>query len=53
MKVNRIEIFRAGNGGFMWHAVARNGKLLAWSGETYKRRADCVRAMEAVTAATE
>ena len=32
-----------------WHALARNGRKLGWSGESYTRRAACIAAMVAVT----
>lgn len=32
-------------GEWYWSCRHANGKLVAWSGETYKRRADCKRAL--------
>ena len=57
MKVHRIEVFwvlHEREFGKMrrewaWHALARNGKKLGWSGESYTRRSACIVAMEAVT----
>ena len=59
MKIHRIEIFAVLNERkfgkmrreWCWHALARNGKKLGWSGENYTRRAACVAAMQAVTGA--
>ena len=60
MKIDRIEIFAVLHERefgkmrreWAWHALARNGKKLGWSGESYTRRAACIAAMEAVTDAT-
>ena len=57
MKLHRIEVFRVLHERefgkmrreWAWHALARNGKKLGWSGESYTRRSACVEAMEAVT----
>ena len=57
MKLHRIEVFRVLHERefgkmrreWAWHAVARNGRKLGWSGESYTRRAACIAAMEAVT----
>ena len=56
MKVNRIEVFPVlnergdkGRREWAWHALARNGKKLGWSGESYQRKAACIAAMLAVT----
>ena len=58
MKVHRIEVFpfwRVHEGKprreWAWHALARNGRKLGWSGESYTRRAACIAAMVAVTGA--
>jgi len=60
MKIHRIEIFAVLNERkfgkmrreWAWHALARNGKKLGWSGESYQRKAACIAAMLAVTDAT-
>ena len=57
MKLHRIEVFRVLHQRefgkmrreWAWHAVARNGRKLGWSGESYTRRAACIAAMVAVT----
>ena len=57
MKVHRIEIFAVLHERkfvkmrreWCWHALARNGRKLGWSGESYTRRSACIVAMEAVT----
>ena len=57
MKLHRIEVFRVLHERefgkmrreWAWHALARNGKKLGWSGESYTRRSACIAAMEAVT----
>jgi len=58
MKLHRIEVFPIlmprGHPDklckeWCWHALARNGKKLGWSGESYTRRAACIAAMVAVT----
>jgi uncharacterized protein YegP (UPF0339 family) len=57
MKVHRIEIFAVLHERkfgkirreWAWHALARNGRKLGWSGESYTRRAACIAAMVAVT----
>ena len=57
MKIHRIEIFAVLHERkfgkirreWAWHALARNGKKLGWSGESYTRRATCIVAMEEVT----
>ncbi len=42
----KFEIFRDGDGEFRWRLRAKNGKIVADSGEGYKKRKDCVRGME-------
>ena len=57
MKIHRIEIFAVLHERkfgkirreWAWHALARNGKKLGWSGESYQRKAACIAAMVAVT----
>ena len=58
MKLHRIEVFPilmprghpdTPRREWAWHALARNGKKLGWSGESYTRRSACVAAMVAVT----
>ena len=57
MKLHRIEVFRVLHERefgkmrreWAWHAVARNGRKLGWSGESYTRRSACIAAMVAVT----
>jgi uncharacterized protein YegP (UPF0339 family) len=41
-----IEINRSIGGEFYWHARASNGKVLADSGETYKRKAALRRTLD-------
>lgn len=39
----KFEILRSQqNQQFFWHLVADNGKRVAWSGETYVNKADCL-----------
>ena len=33
-----------------WHAIARNGRKLGWTGETYTKRAHCISALDAIAA---
>ena len=57
MKIHRIEIFAVLNERqvgkirreWAWHALARNGRKLGWSGESYTRRVACIVAMEEMT----
>ena len=57
MKLHRIEVFRVLHERefgkmrreWCWHALARNGRKIGWSGESYTRRAACIAAMVAVT----
>ena len=56
MKIHRIEVFPIvyQSGGkprreWCWHALARNGRKIGWSGESYTRRSACIAAMVAVT----
>ena len=56
MKIHRIEVFPIvyQSGGkprreWAWHALARNGRKIGWSGESYTRRSACIAAMVAVT----
>jgi len=59
MKVHRIEIFAVLHERqfgkirreWCWHALARNGRKIGWSGESYTRRSACIAAMQAVTGA--
>lgn len=37
-------------GQFFWHLQAANGKIIAYSGESYKNLADCQAALEIVQA---
>jgi uncharacterized protein YegP (UPF0339 family) len=30
-----------GSDGFYWHLIAANGKIVAWSGESYHNKLDC------------
>ena len=36
-------VYQDGRGEWRWQICARNGKIIADSGESYKRRGDCVR----------
>jgi uncharacterized protein YegP (UPF0339 family) len=38
-------VYKDRKGEFRWRVVAHNGKKLANSGESYKRRIDCLRGM--------
>ena len=52
MKVHHIELrpTRTKKGiQWAWHAIARNGRKLGWTGEKHTRREHCVEAMHAVT----
>ncbi len=39
--MRRVEIYRDKAGQWRWRAVARNGRILADSGEGYRRQGDC------------
>jgi len=55
MRVHHIDLkmtkTKAGKKQWAWHAIAANGRRLGWTGEKHVRRAHCLDAMEAVTAA--
>lgn len=41
-----IKFKRSKNGEFFWHIIHRNGKEIARSSETYKRRLSAVRSVQ-------
>lgn len=45
----RLDIYRAEDG-WRWRIVARNGRIVADSAESYRRRVDCVRMATKVAA---
>jgi uncharacterized protein YegP (UPF0339 family) len=47
----RHRFFRDAHGDWRWHLVARNGRIIACSGEGYRRWRDCVRAAGMLTPA--
>lgn len=38
----RIDVYRDKKGEWRWRMVARNGRIIADSGESYKRKKACV-----------
>lgn len=44
---DRIEVYKTD--GWRWRYVARNGRVLADSGQAYSRRIDCVNGAQRVT----
>ena len=42
----KIEFLRADNGEFYWHVKSANGKLIATSGETFKRKGSARKSFE-------
>ncbi len=49
MKQPRVYVYRDAAGRWRWHYRAANGRILADSGQSYKRRIDAVTASETVT----
>jgi uncharacterized protein YegP (UPF0339 family) len=48
-EVARFEVLLSPqNGQFYWHLLADNGQPIAWSGETYVRKIDCVNMLNAI-----
>lgn len=45
-----FQLFKTRRGQWRWRLRARNGKLVACSGEAYRRRADCMAAIDLVRA---
>ncbi len=46
MKTSKIQVYKSRkNGQWGWRYVAKNGRKVACSGETYKNRADCLNAI--------
>lgn len=43
----KVEIYKDRAGEYRWRARARNGRIVADSGEGYGRRRDCLRGIEA------
>jgi hypothetical protein len=52
VKVARVNLKKAPRG-WSWHAIARNGRRLGWTGEAHKTRLHCIRALVAVVAPFE
>lgn len=46
----RYVVYRDRQGDYRWRLVAGNGKVIATSGEGYRRRRDCANAIVAVNA---
>ena len=46
-RTDRITVYRAEDG-WRWNYRAKNGRIMADSGEAYRRRADCLRGVERV-----
>lgn len=45
----KIEMYKDAQGQWRWRIVSANGRILADSGEAYKRRHDCLRGVNVVT----
>ena len=43
-----FKIYRDEKGEWRWHLIARNGRILADSGEGYKRRGKAIRMIEKI-----
>lgn len=48
MKTSKIEVYKDRNGEYRWRLVSSNGKVLADSGEGYKRKYGVIKAIAAV-----
>lgn len=48
--MTRFHVYPAADG-YRWRLVARNGRIIAESGEAYTRERDCWRAVDRVRAA--
>ncbi len=46
----KLHVYRDDAGEWRWRLKARNGRILADSGESYKRRATCLRIARTVVA---
>lgn len=46
----RYALYRGRDGDWRWRLVARNGRVVADSGEGYRRRRDCLRGIRLVQA---
>lgn len=44
----KFEVFRSRNKQWRWRLLASNGKVIANSGESYRRRIDCLAAIKLV-----
>jgi uncharacterized protein YegP (UPF0339 family) len=45
-RTHHIKVWRNPmTGEWRWNVTATNGRLVAWSGETYRNRVDCVNAL--------
>jgi uncharacterized protein YegP (UPF0339 family) len=49
----KFEIYRQKNRQWRWRLRARNGKIIADSGESYKRVSDCLRGINMVRLGTD
>jgi uncharacterized protein YegP (UPF0339 family) len=49
----QINVYLDDNKEWRWQAVHRNGRIMADSGEGYKRRGDCVGAFNRLTGALQ
>jgi len=49
MKKNlKIELLKSDKGQYYWHIKSSNGKIIAYSGETYKRKASAKKSLESM-----
>jgi uncharacterized protein YegP (UPF0339 family) len=48
LKLSRIEVFYGEDHHFWWRLIARNGRIVACSGEGYTRRGKAERAAESL-----
>lgn len=48
--MKRAELYQDDAGEYRWRLIANNGRIVATSGEGYKRRVDCVSGLRLVLA---
>ncbi len=53
MSKPRVELYQDGRNEWRWRIVARNGKILSASTESYKRKFDCLRCLALTKLALE
>jgi len=44
----KFEYWKAKDGQWYWHLKARNGRIIAYAGEGYKRKAKCLKSLNEV-----